>query len=135
MAPLLIETFHMTPYLQKSAQRSRRRSPDKTRGKKEKAKDKKKKKNKNRSDFYSSPLTASKPTNKFGANQLMNYTFLSLTWKGGLFYKTIHQCKTSVSLKFLHRTFVQIYPCPIETARIGSELPISKKLTSVGRNC
>ena len=44
MAPLLIETFHMTPYLQKSAQRSQRRSPDKTREKKEKEKDKKKKK-------------------------------------------------------------------------------------------
>ena len=59
MAPLLMETFHMTRYLQKSAQRSRRRSPDKTRKKKEK--DKKEKKN--WSDFYSSPLTLSKRTN------------------------------------------------------------------------
>ena len=42
MAPLFMETFHMTPYLQKSAQRSQRRSPDKTRGKKEKDKKKKK---------------------------------------------------------------------------------------------
>ena len=42
MAPLLMETFHMTPYLQKSAQRSRR-SPDKTRKKKDKDKKKKKK--------------------------------------------------------------------------------------------
>ena len=46
MAPLLMETFHMTPYWQKSAQRSRRRSPDKTREKKEKDKDKEEKKNK-----------------------------------------------------------------------------------------
>ena len=64
MAPLLMETFHMTPYLQKSAQRSWRRSPDKTRRKKEKDKDKKKKKKNNGSDFYSSPLTPSKRTNK-----------------------------------------------------------------------
>ena len=64
MAPLLMETFHMTPYLQKSAQQSWR-SPDKTRRKKEKEKDKeKKKKNNNGSDFYSSPLTLSKRTNK-----------------------------------------------------------------------
>ena len=67
MAPLLMETFHMTPYLQKSAQRSWRRSSDKTRRKKEKDKakdkDKKKKKNNNGSDFYSSPLTSSKRTN------------------------------------------------------------------------
>ena len=44
MAPLLMEVFHMTPYLKKSAQRSRMRSPDKNREKKEKDKDKKKKK-------------------------------------------------------------------------------------------
>ena len=57
----------MTPYLQKSAQRSQRRSPDKTREKKEKEKEKekdKKKKNKNQSDVYSLPLTTSKRINK-----------------------------------------------------------------------
>ena len=88
MAPLLMETFHMTPYLQKSAQRSRRRSPDKTREKKEKEKekDKKKKKKKNRSDFYSSPLTPSKRT-KYHKEMLIicvfNIKIMQLVWLYG----------------------------------------------------
>ena len=63
----------MTPYLQNTVQRSRRRSPDKTREKKEKERDKKKEKNKNQSDFYSLPLTLSK-RNKYSGSTL-KYTY------------------------------------------------------------